>query len=169
MKTLFLYFFMLLLGFSCTNLTKKEVPFIMENYPYECGPRCLQMVLNFHNKIVEFSVISNQTNMSDVEGTSILDLKEAAELNGFQTLVVKLPYEDKQDDIPSLLNIPLPAIAHWQSNYFIVIEEVNKHNCKIIHPKRGKMEINRIDFIKNWKENNSDKGIVMLFEKYNTE
>ncbi len=143
---------------------KSRIPFFKENSSPECGPRCLQMIFKFYKKNVEFDAIAAQTNMNNFEGTSLLDLERSADINGFKSLVIKLPYEGI-DDNPSLLNIPLPCIAYWQNNYFIIIEDISNKYCEVIHPAKGRMKLNRESFVNNWRQENSDKGIVMLLEK----
>ncbi|MEO1626214.1 MAG: cysteine peptidase family C39 domain-containing protein [Bacteroidota bacterium] len=123
---------------GCAVEQEREVPFIREAFPYECGPRCLQMIYQYHGVDTNFDQIARQTRMSPEEGTSFLSLVKSAEANDFKTLAVRLTYDNQEEDKASLLDVPLPCVAFWEGNYFIVVEQAQADSIDIIHPDQGK-------------------------------
>ena len=152
---------------GCSTAQVTNVKFIKEKYPYECGPRCLQMIFESFGKEIEFEEIANRSNMDSLEGTSILDLSETAKFYNFETLIVKSLYSSINDDEFSLQDAPLPAIAHWQGNYFVVVEKVTQNKSTIVHPKLGRIVLSREDFKSSWLQNDSNMGVIMLLEDNN--
>ena len=92
-------------------------------------------------------------------GGSLLD---AAEQIGLRTLAVKIHY-DRQDDKPGLRQFPLPAIAHWRQNHFVVIYKINGDHIWIADPAHGKIKMMRKDFLDQWLSD-GDRGVVLGLE-----
>jgi len=65
------------------------------------------------------------------EGVSMLGISDAAESIGFRTTGVKINFEQLCDDVP------LPCIAHWNQNHFVVVYKIKKRGKR---EKWGKQE-----------------------------
>lgn len=87
---------------------------------------------------------------------------EAAESIGFRTMTVKVPY-DTGADTACLRNAPLPAIAHWNQNHFVVVYKVTARHVWVADPAAGKFRLSRADFEKSWCSD-GDQGVLILLE-----
>lgn len=127
----------------------------------DCGPACLRMIASFHGKEYTLQDLRNRSYI-DKEGVSLQGISEAAESIGYRTLGVKIPYADKRD-LPSLCAAPLPVIAHWNQNHFVVVYRISKNYIWIADPGSGKHRLTIDEFKKHW-ISDYDKGIVLLLE-----
>ncbi len=74
------------------------------------------------------------------DGMKLEELAGAARALGLQVRVHALRSFDE------LVSIPLPAIAHWHRNHFVVLERVRRDALVIIDPARGRQAITREEF-----------------------
>jgi ATP-binding cassette subfamily B protein len=132
-----------------------KLPFYRQTDTKDCGPTCLKMIFSFYGKNVDIGKLS-ELSMGSREGTSLHGLRLAAEKLGLKTLAAKISYQD-------LMNAPLPCIAHWNSNHFIVIYKISTKKIEIADPAHGIITYTKQEFIKNWCQN-SIEGIVLLFD-----
>lgn len=127
----------------------------------DCGPACLSMVCDCHKKKLDIQYLRNQC-FIDRLGVSLKGISTAAQKIGFDTMAVKIEY-GKNDSDPTLLTAPLPLIAHWNQNHFIVVYKVNKNKVHIADPAAGKFVLSREEFEKGWLSD-SGQGIALLLE-----
>jgi len=65
---------------------------------------------------------------------------------------------------------PLPCIAHWQQNHFVVIYDIvkkqNYYLIKVADPAHGRITYRNSDFVKGWQsgDGKEGKGICLLLE-----
>lgn len=122
-----------------------------------CGATCLRMVTKHYGKnysVKELLQVSGTTR----EGANLQGLSEAAEKIGFRTLGVKVPYNKLVEDAP------LPCIAHWNQNHFVVIYKIKKDKIYIADPAHGLLVYSKEEFIKSWVSDGKDEGILLLLE-----
>ncbi len=122
----------------------------------DCGPTCLRMVAKHYGKSISLQQI-RQLSSTTREGSSLLGLSEAAEKIGFRTMGVKVSYEKILEDAP------LPCIAHWNQNHFVVIYKIKKDSVYIADPAHGLLKYKKEDFLKSWKSD-VNEGILLLLE-----
>ncbi len=96
------------------------------------------------------------------EGVTLLNLSEAAETLGMHTVGAKLNYQRLIDDIP------LPGIAYWKENHFVVVYEADAKQVTIADPSTDQLAvISPSQFLEGW-VNNADgfgqEGIILLME-----
>jgi len=137
-------------------------PFFRQLDSMDCGPACLKMISAFGGKNFSLQFLREKCYI-DREGVSLRGIAECAELIGYRTMAVKIVY-GKNSYSPSLLSAPLPAIAHWNQNHFIVIYKVTKTKVYIADPADGKHILKKVDFEKSW-ISDIDKGVLLLLEK----
>ncbi len=151
----------ILLQFSCKGqIGKKGFPIIRQDSSMQCGPVCLQMIGKFYGRDLDLKQIEKNAKM-DFEGTSLLGLSEAADTIGLKNLSIKTTIETLIEDLP------LPAIAHWNQNHFVIVYHTTKEKIYVADPSAGKVEYSVKEFCEHWipidgKSNN--EGIIMLFE-----
>ena len=136
-------------------------PFYRQRDAMDCGPACLMMAAAAHGRKYPLEMLRERSYLSK-EGVSAKGIMEAAETLGFRTMTVKIPYDTGRDSA-SLLNAPLPCIAHWNQNHFVVVYEVTSKFVRIADPAEGKFKVARHDFEKSWCSDHH-KGIVILLE-----
>lgn len=131
-------------------------PFYKQPDEMDCGPTCLRMVTKYYGKNISLQDIRKLTNTTR-EGSSILGISDAAEKIGFRTLCVKVTFEKMLEDAP------LPCIAHWNQNHFVVIYKIKKNTIYIADPGHGLLKYSKEEFLKSWKSD-AHEGILLLFE-----
>ena len=82
-----------------------------------CGATCLRMIAKHYGKSISLPDIV-QLSGTTREGVNLLGISEASERLGFRTLGVKVPFDKLIE------NAPLPCIAHWNQNHFVVIYKI---------------------------------------------
>jgi ATP-binding cassette subfamily B protein len=90
-----------------------------------------------------------------------MGISDAAEKIGFRTLGVKAGFQRLKSDIP------LPCIAHWQQEHFVVVYKVADKKVYVADPKIGKIELSEQDFLNGWISdvvNTEPQGILLLLE-----
>lgn len=138
----------------------KAFPFYKQLDSMDCGPTCLQMISKFYGKFFLLDNLREKCRI-DREGVSLQGISDAAESLGFHTLPATIPFENFISDAP------LPLIAHWHQNHFVVVFKVSKKKIHIADPQRGIVEIDVETFKKNWvstKVNDKDSGVLLFIE-----
>lgn len=100
------------------------------------------------------------------DGVTMLGISDAAESVGFKTLGVKVTFEELFNEVP------LPCIAHWEQNHFVVVYGVTKRWKKrfirVADPAQGKAIYSSEAFIQAWQSKpdpeNPGKGVCLLLE-----
>lgn len=100
------------------------------------------------------------------EGVSLLGISKAAEKRGLHTLGGRITFE------ALVTEAPLPCIAHWGQNHFVVVYKVKrlrhgKWRIYVADPAKGLITFTQEEFTEHWvstKTNGEEKGIVLLLE-----
>jgi len=127
----------------------------------DCGPTCLRIIAKYYGKSYSLSYLREKCYI-DKEGVSLKGIGEAAELIGLRSLAVKIPLVDNGES-PSLMKAPLPAIAHWNQDHFIVVYKITKKHVWISDPANGKYKLTINEFSKGWNYK-TENGIALLLE-----
>jgi ATP-binding cassette subfamily B protein len=139
------------------RIRMKSFPFYHQPDTMDCGPTALRMVAKYHGRgytLQQLRALSN-TNRS---GSSMLGLSEAAEKIGLKSLGVKVSYNTLEKEVP------LPCIAHWSQNHFVVIYKIKGDSVTVADPAHGLLKYNKEDFKKRWVADGKDEGILLLLE-----
>lgn len=122
-----------------------------------CGATCLRMMAKHYGKNILLPQIIQQSGTTR-EGANLQGISQAAEKIGFRTLAVKVPYTKLAEDAP------LPCIAHWNQNHFVVIYKIKNNVIYISDPAHGLLKYNKEEFLKHWVSDAADEGVLLLFE-----
>lgn len=141
--------------------TLKSFPFYRQMDSMDCGPTCLRMIAKHYGQYFSLPFLRNKCYI-DREGVSLKGIAEAAETIGFRTMPVKVPFGKNAKDA-SLLVAPLPVIAHWKQQHFIVVYKANRRHVWVADPAAGKFKIPRKEFEQHW-TSDQGKGILLLLE-----
>jgi ATP-binding cassette, subfamily B, bacterial len=142
----------------------KNFPFFHQPDAMDCGPTCLRMVAKHYGKNYSIETLRERSYITR-EGVSLLGTSEAAESIGFRTMGVKISFE-------KLLNeAPLPCIAHWKQNHFLVVYKIKKkkegHIIYLADPAVGLVKLPEKEFKNCWlstKSEGEEKGVCLLLE-----
>jgi len=135
-------------------------PFYHQLNPMDCGPTCLRMIARHYGRHYTADTLRKKAGFNK-RGVSLLGISETAENLGFRTRGVQIDFEKLQ-------TVPLPAIAHWDQNHFVVIIRTGKRMIKIADPARGIVNLPKNEFLTHWLSNGyADtllRGTTLLLE-----
>ncbi len=132
-------------------------PFYHQPDQMDCGATCLRMIAKHYGRTYSLQDL-RQASSTTREGASLAGISEAAEKIGFRTLGVKVPYQKLVDDAP------LPCIAHWNQNHFVVVYKIKRNTIYIADPGHGLIKYSKEEFTKCWVSDGKDEGVLLLFE-----
>lgn len=139
----------------------KSFPFFKQFDTMDCGPTCLRMIAKHFGKNYSLQTLREKSGINK-EGVSMAGIGMAAEQIGFRTLVAKVPFEKLVSDAP------MPFIAHWKQNHFVVVYAIKKDKVYVADPGIGLVDYDIKEFKSHWTSGvnnaNEQTGIVMLFE-----
>lgn len=113
---------------------KHKVPIIMQMEATECGAASLAMILAYFGKWLPLGQVRYDCGVSR-DGSSLRNVSIAARNYGLQTKAYSI------DNLDDLKELPLPCIAHWDFEHFVVITGVGRDKVFINDPARGKVKV----------------------------
>lgn len=123
----------------------------------DCGPTCIRMIAKHYGKRFSLQKLRERSSIGR-DGVSLLGISDAAESIGFRTLSAKIPFEKMVEEAP------LPLIAHWHQNHFIVVYDYRKGKVHVADPDKGIIKFTKEEFLRGWNANENEEGIVLLME-----
>lgn len=131
----------------------KKFPFFHQLERVDCGATCLRMIARHYDRYYSLEYLRELTYMGK-QGVSLLEISDAAEGIGFQTLAVRTSYERLVEDVP------LPCIAHWEDDHFVVVYDATNKGVSVADPAVGTYQLTREQFLAGWAAEESDEGDV---------
>ncbi|MEU6424326.1 peptidase domain-containing ABC transporter [Microbispora sp. NPDC046973] len=128
----------------------RRVPVVLQNTPTECGAACLAMVLSHHGHRVTLTELSERLGVGR-DGLSARALLQGAREHGLKARGFSLDPED-------LARVPLPAVAHWEFNHFVVVERWSPDRVDIVDPGQGRRRLTQEEFSAAF------TGVLLVFE-----
>lgn len=138
----------------------KKFPSYIQLDMMDCGPSCVKIISEHYGKRYSLQYLREQSYITR-EGVSLLGISDAAEAVGFRTIGVKTTFKQLADEAP------LPFIAHWNQQHFVVVYKITKNKVFVSDPAVGLVTYEREQFMKHWastREGGEDKGVAMLME-----
>jgi len=125
----------------------------------DCGPTCLRMICKSYGKEYSRQYLRERSYLSN-GGASFEGLAEAAEFIGMKSLAIKCQYQ------VLLKEVPLPCIAHWQQNHFIVVYKVTSSEVLVGDPGFGLISLKREEFVNGWQLERGSicEGLLLLLK-----
>lgn len=140
---------------------------LLDNFPFykqhdasDCGASCLRMVARHYGRHYSLEYLRDLTYL-DRQGVTMIGLSDAAERVGMRTLGAKVGFARLKKDLP------LPLIAHWEQNHFVVVYRIANGRVWVADPKVGKLRLSEQEFLNGWisdVNNYEAQGIVLLLE-----
>lgn len=137
-----------------------KFPFYHQHDSMDCGPTCLRMIAKFYGKSYSLQWL-RENSFIDREGVSLEGISDAAETIGLHTLAVKIDYQTLLEDVP------MPCIAHWRGQHFIVVYKVSKTHVWVADPAIGHVKYTKKEFLDGWSsdiEDGEKVGIILALE-----
>jgi ATP-binding cassette subfamily B protein len=128
----------------------RRFPHVQQIDEMDCGAACMAMICRFFGRAVSLSRIRQLLHTS-TDGTSLRALCRGAEELGLAARAVKASARN-------LAQMPLPAVAHWEGNHWLVVYDVDGEHVRIDDPAVGSRRIPRAEFEEKW------SGYVALFD-----
>ncbi len=135
-------------------------PFYKQLDASDCGATCLRMVARYHGRHYSLEYLRDISYL-DREGVSLMGIADAAEKVGFRTLGVKAGFNRLQAELP------LPCIAHWKQNHFLVVYKIANGKVFVADPAVGKVQLTVQEFLDGWISDvfhTEPQGILLLLE-----
>ncbi len=140
-------------------------PFYKQLDAMDCGPTSLRMIAKYYGKTYSLQTLRDKSYITR-EGVSMLGISDAAEAIGFRSMGVRISFEQL------IAEAPLPCIAHWNQNHFVVVYDIKKKRngdyiVYVSDPARGLIKFTKEEFMKGWantKEGGEEKGLCLLLE-----
>ncbi len=128
----------------------KPFPFIKQRDMTECGTTCLAMVFK-HYGLFNIQAALREIAGVNARGSDLYTLSLVAERFGFQTEGARIRFEHLQQ-------IPLPCIAHYEGNHFVVVYRATANDVWIADPASDKEKLSRQEFTAKW------NGVILALE-----
>jgi ATP-binding cassette subfamily B protein len=109
----------------------------------DCGPACLKMIAGEYNRDYSLTFFRDLCGISH-SGVSLKGIGLAAEKIGFHSVAVSLDFERL------IKEVPLPCIAHWNQNHFVVINKIKRSKIYVADPAHGIIKYSEEEFKKYW-------------------
>lgn len=139
-------------------------PFYHQYDATDCGIACLRMIAKYYNKRISMEWLHSRI-PSNSEGVSLMSISNGAKQLGFKTIGIMVSSQQLCEQVP------LPCVAHWEQNHFVVIWRIVKKKSgylfKIADPAIGLLEYNEEELLGKWqstRKNNENRGVVLLLE-----
>jgi ATP-binding cassette, subfamily B, bacterial len=128
----------------------KRVPVIQQLNAVECGAACLAMILSYYGRRTSVSECRDKCSPGR-DGLTARTIVKAGREYGLRVKAYSLEPEH-------LKHIPLPAIAHWNFNHFIVIERLSAKGVEVVDPGSGRRQMSHAEFSEAF------TGVILAFE-----
>lgn len=135
-------------------------PFYQQLDAMDCGATCLRMIARHFGRYYSLEYLRELTYMGK-QGVSLLGISDAAEHIGLQSLAIKTSFDRLARDIP------LPCIAHWKQDHFVVVYKIKNDTVWIADPAAGKFKLTKQEFLEGWAsdvEGEEQLGVLLLLE-----
>jgi ATP-binding cassette subfamily B protein len=128
----------------------------------DCGPTCLRMIAAHHGRKFTLEQLRDLCSIGK-SGVSLLGISEAADRIGLRSLAVEIPFATLRDEVP------LPCVAHWDQNHFVVVYKITANRVWVADPAHGTIVYTHAEFIAGWtarqaEHTEASKGILLLVE-----
>ena len=138
----------------------KNFPFYKQHDSMDCGATCLRMVARHYGRFYSLEFLREITFIGK-DGVALIDISDAAEKIGMNTLAAKVGWDRLLD------GLPLPFIAHWRQQHFVVVYEITSKYVRVADPAAGKVKLTKQEFLDGWASDVIDgekHGIILLLE-----
>ncbi len=123
----------------------------------DCGPTCLKIITEYYGRHYNLDFL-REISSQQKGGVSFQGLSQAMERIGLDSVGIKVNLKELIEDIP------LPAIAHWEHNHFLVVYKTDRRNVFVSDPAIGKVKYSHNEFQERWSGTHEDEGVLLLVQ-----
>jgi ATP-binding cassette, subfamily B, bacterial len=132
------------------RLRGRRVPIVLQLTSYECGAACLAMILNFYGRKTVIGECREYCQPGR-DGLTALIIARAARYFGLRVKAYSVGLADFR-------HAPLPAIAHWSFNHFVVVERWSPTAIDVVDPAVGRRRLTTSEFDEGF------TGVILALE-----
>lgn len=132
------------------KLKRHRVPVIFQMTFADCGAACLAMIVSYYGRKTRLAECRKFFG-SGRDGVSAWEIMETAEIFGLEANGYEVDIEDFD-------KVALPAIAHWDNNHFVVVENWTPAYVAVVDPAYGRMRYTQADFEEHF------SGVILTFD-----
>lgn len=144
---------------------RKRIKLRRQRDAMDCGPASLAMIVSYYGREPDIDRLRDLCALGKT-GVSLLGISKAAEEIGLKTIGGRVSLDTLVEEAP------LPCIAHWDQNHFVVIDRVTRrrggdYTIHIADPGKGLRSLDRKTFCDHWVSTvtgGEERGIVLLLE-----
>lgn len=123
----------------------------------DCGPTCLKIITEYFGKDFHLDYLRDISFLQK-GGASLAGLSQALTSLGIESIGIKA-------DLNELVKeVPLPAIAHWEGNHFLVVYKANRKYIFVSDPALGLLKYTHDEFAERWGLQETSTGVLLLVE-----
>ncbi len=119
----------------------------LQNSDEDCGAACLASVAKYYGQVFTINRTREATGTGQL-GTTLLNLKQGAQVLGFDARGVKTPLELIDEK-----RITLPGIIHWNSNHWVVLYGKRGKKYIVADPAVGIRYLTQQELLRGWSNN----------------
>ena len=132
-------------------MSRRRVPLVLQLGARECGAACLAMILRYHGCEVSIQECRERLSVGR-DGSSAAAIAAAARSYGLHVKAYSVA------ELADLRHLPLPALAHWGFNHFVVLERWSPRGAEIADPAAGRRKVTPEEL------DQAMTGVVLAFE-----
>lgn len=123
----------------------------------DCGPTCLKMITEYFGRDFHLDYL-REISFLQKGGASMSGLSRALASLGIESVGIKAHIDEL------VREVPLPAIAHWEGNHFLVVYKANRKFIFVSDPAFGKLKYTHKGFMEKWGVEDDSTGVLLLVE-----
>lgn len=116
----------------------RRLPVLLQMNSVECGAACLAMILSYFGRKTGVAECRDCCGIGR-DGVTAEIIAKAARSYGLRARAFSIEPADFQQ-------LPLPAIAHWEFNHFVVVERWSPRRVSIVDPASGRRQLSAAEF-----------------------
>jgi HlyB family type I secretion system ABC transporter len=120
----------------------RKFPHVYQVDVADCGAAALTIVCHAFGRKVSLARVRREVHTS-TDGTSLAGIASGAERLGLAVRTLKASKA-------ALDELPLPAVAHWEGNHWVVVYDTNEREVRVSDPASGLRTIPRDEFERGW-------------------
>lgn len=125
----------------------KKYQIVPQQNEEDCGAACLASIAKYYGKTFTINRLREAVGTRQ-QGTTLLGLKQGAEIIGFNARSVQATPEI----LDQLERAPLPAIIHWQGYHWVVLYGKKNNKYVIADPAIGIRYLSKKDLAAGWQD-----------------